>query len=78
MLEFMILMTILWILSRIPMGKPEPDERFNPYNNGTAEKYVLDNSWEFESLEDIMEFRELRKGGWRGNAEDYYRWKEEE
>ena len=78
MMEFMILMLILWVLSRIPVGDPEPDERFNPYDNGVADKYALDNTWQFESLEDIMEFRELRKNGWRGNAKDYYEWKGEE
>ena len=77
MLEFMMLMLVLYILSKIPVGKAEPDERYNPYNNGTAEVYIKNNSWEFKSLEDAMDFRELRQTGWRGNAEDYYKWREE-
>ena len=78
MLEFMILMTILYILSKIPVGKPEPNEEYNPYKNGSADIYIKNNSWEFDSLDDAMEFRELRATGWRGNAGDFYRWKGEE
>lgn len=42
--------------------------------------YVCNNTaeWDFESLDDAMEFRELRLTGWKGNALDYYKWKEEE
>jgi hypothetical protein len=50
----------------------------NVYDNGTAEAYIKNNSWEFKSLDDCMEFRELRLAGWKGNAEDFYKWKEEE
>ena len=78
MLEFMILMAVLFLLSKIPVGKPEKNEEYNPYNNGVADAYIKNNSWEFNSLDDAMEFRELRQTGWRGNAEDFYRWKEEE
>lgn len=77
MLEFVILMLVLAALSQIPVGKPEKPE-FNPYDNGTADAYIKNNSWEFKSLDDCMEFRELRKSGWRGNAADFYKWKEEE
>lgn len=77
MLEFVLLMVVLSILMRISVGEPQEPE-YNPYDNGTAEAYTLDKSWEFKSLDDCMEFRELRKSGWRGNAEDFYRWKEEE
>ena len=33
---------------------------------------------EFDSLDDAMDYAELRKTGWRGGVEDYYKWKEEE
>ena len=78
MLEFMILMAVLFILSKIPVGEATPNEVYNPYDNGTADIYIKNNSWEFKSLDDAMEFRELRQTGWRGNAADFYRWKEEE
>ena len=32
---------------------------------------------EFDSLDDAMDYAELRKTGWRGSIDDYYRWKEE-
>lgn len=78
MLEFMILMCVLFLLSKIPVGKAEPNEEYNPYRNGVADAYIKNNSWEFKSLDDAMEFRELRTTGWRGNAEDFYRLKGEE
>ena len=81
MLEFIILMVILDLLCKIPcrvVTEPEPKPERNKYDNGTADAYIYNNSWEFKSLDDCMEFRELRKTGWRGNAEDFYRWKEEE
>lgn len=33
---------------------------------------------DFESLDDAMEYNELRKTGWQGDINDFYRWKEEE
>ena len=78
MLEFVILILVLSLLSQIPVGKPETPPENNPYDNGTADAYILNNNWEFKSLDDCMEFRELRQSGWRGNAADFYRWKEEE
>ena len=78
MLEFMILMAVLAILSRIPARVEAPKDNYNPYDNGTADIYIKNNSWEFESVDDAMEFRELRSTGWRGNAADFYEWKEEE
>lgn len=78
MLEFMILIGVLFLLSKIPVGQAAPTEEYNPYRNSTADAYVKHNSWEFESIDDAMEFRELRQTGWRGNAEDFYKWKEEE
>ena len=70
MLEFMILVLVLSLLSKIPVGKPY-----------TPEEYEFKDSngdWDFKSVDDCMEFRELRKTGWKGNAKDFYRWKEEE
>ena len=83
MLEFIILMVILDLLMRWQVGTKEcvsEDERpkRNKYDNGAAEVYINNHSWEFKSLDDCMEFRELRLTGWKGNAEDFYRWKEEE
>lgn len=80
MLEFVLLMVVLSILMRIPVGEPVKPEKpeCDPYNNGTKEAHTLNNAWEFKSLDDCFEFRELRRSGWRGNAEDFYKWKEEE
>lgn len=80
MLEFAILMVFLLLAQRITIGKPYVHviKPYDPYDNGTDEKYVLDHGWEFESVEDCFEFRELRKTGWKGNAEDFYRWRDEE
>lgn len=33
---------------------------------------------EFESLDDAMEYAELRKTGWKGSIDDFYKWQEEE
>lgn len=33
---------------------------------------------EFDSLDDAMEYADLRKTGWRGSIDDYYKWKGEE
>ena len=79
MLLFMGIVIILSILSKIPVG--EPYIEFNDpdiYDNGTKEKFALDHAWEFKNVDDCMEFRELRQTGWKGNAEDFYRWREEE
>lgn len=78
MLEFMILMVILFTLSKIPVGKAEPKEEYNPYKNNSAEAYIKNHEWEFESVDDCFEFRELRQTGWRGNAEDFYKWRDED
>lgn len=32
---------------------------------------------EFENVDDAMEYAELRKTGWRGGVDDYYKGKEE-
>ena len=80
MLEFILLMVVLDILMKVSVGKAEcvEEPKRNSYDNGTAEAYIKNNSWEFKSLDDCMEFRELRLTGWKGNAEDFYKWKEEE
>jgi hypothetical protein len=81
MLEFIILMVVLDILAKIIVGEKEcyeEEPKRNAYDNGSAEAYIKNNSWEFKSLDDCMEFRELRLTGWKGNAEDFYKWKEEE
>lgn len=79
MLLFMGIVIILSILSKIPVGEPYIEVAdFDPYDNGTKEKFVLDHAWEFKSLDDCMEFRELRQTGWKGNAIDFYKWRDEE
>lgn len=32
---------------------------------------------EFDDLDDVMEYAELRKTGWRGGINEYYKWKGE-
>ena len=79
MIAFIAIVIILSILSKVAVGEPYIEVyEFNPYDNGVPDKAVLDHAWEFKSLDDCMEFRELRLTGWKGNAEDFYRWKEEE
>ena len=79
MLEFIILMIVIDLLCKIKFGeKVEEKADFNPYDNGTAEKYIRDNSWQFESLDDCFEFRELRLSGWKGGIKEFYEWKNEE
>ena len=67
MLEFIILMVILDLLMKIPVGEvtyiePKPSR----------------NEWEFDNLDDAMEYHEMRQSGWRGDIHDYYRWKADE
>ena len=78
MLEFIILMVVLEVLRRITVGEAVNTEP--PKKESKAKAYCMGNSaeWDFESLDDAMEFRELRKSGWKGNAIDYYKWKSEE
>lgn len=78
MLEFILLMIVLNILMKIKVG--EKVEIVEPEEPGKASAYVCGNSmeWEFKSLDDAMEFREMRLSGWKGNAMDFYKWKEEE
>ncbi len=79
MILFFAIVIILAWASRTPVGEPYIEwNNSDPRNNGTKEKFVLDHAWEFESVEDCMEFRELRQTGWKGNASDFYKWREEE
>lgn len=77
MLQFIIIMIILDILMRIKVGQEAEAVETKPANPGKA--YVMGNQaeWEFRSLDDAMEYREMRLSGWKGNAKDYYEWKEE-
>lgn len=77
MLEFIILMVVLDILVKIKVGTVETEPP-KPKENPKA--YVCGNSaeWDFKTLDDAMEYREMRLTGWKGNAIDYYKWKEEE
>ena len=69
-----ILVIFLLITMKIPVGKAHVEVR-DMYDNGTKEKYILDNGWKFASLDDCMEYRELRKTGWKGDIVDFYEWK---
>lgn len=78
-MEFLIVLVIICLLSKIKVGERIiEDEPFNPYDNGTAESYIYHNCWEFESVDDCFEFRELRQSGWRGGVKEFYEWKNEE
>ena len=76
MLEFIIVMVILDILMKIKVGQEAEAAEPAPAKPGKA--YVMGNQaeWEFKSLDDAMEYREMRASGWKGNAKDYYEWKE--
>lgn len=76
MLEFIIIMVILDILMKIKVGQKVEIVEPKPADPGKA--YVMGNQaeWEFKSLDDAMEYREMRVSGWKGNAKDYYEWKE--
>lgn len=76
MLEFIILMVVLDILVKIKVGTIVEEEPQKP----KPKAYVCGNKaeWDFKTLDDAMEFREMRKSGWKGNAIDFYKWKEEE
>lgn len=78
MLEFIILMVILDFLMKWTVGKEEPEP--SPQEKPKPKGYVCGNTaaWDFKTLDDAMEYRELRLSGWKGNAIDFYKWKEEE
>lgn len=69
MLEFLILIAVLTLLSKIPASVETV---------GREGKHTNNPEWEFKSVDDCFEFRDLRQTGWRGNAEDFYRRKEAE
>lgn len=73
MLQFIIICIILDILMKI---------RLEPDTEPVQEKpkaYTLNNSaeWEFKTLDDAMEYKEMRLSGWKGNAVDFYKLKGE-
>lgn len=74
MLQFIIICIILDILMKIrlePGIEPVPEKQKAYVMNNTAE-------YEFKSLDDAMEYREMRLSGWKGNAVDFYKLKGEE
>ncbi len=77
MLEFGLLFLFVYIMSNIQIGKAKI-QKTESADSEVKKKFVENKSWEFKNLDDCMEFRELRQTGWKGNAEDFYRWKEEE
>ena len=68
MLEFIILMVVLDLLMRWQVGTKEY----------ISEEPPADDKWKFLDVDDVMEYRELRQSGWKGNAADFYKRKEEE
>lgn len=78
MLEFIILMVILDLLMKWKVGEKVAVEA--PQEKQKPKAYVCGNTaeWEFESLDDAMEYREMRLSGWKGNAIDFYKLKEED
>ena len=77
MLEFIILMIVIDLLCKIKFGrKVEEKAELNPYDNGTPDVAMLKSAWEFDNIDDAMDFRELRRSGWRGNAQDFYKLRE--
>ena len=61
MLECLLLLAVLNWLSKIVVGYREEVQ--------PAEEKPR---WQFESLDDAMEYAELRRGGWKGDIDDYY------
>lgn len=64
MLEAIIVILLVHWLQKIVVGykviyEPKPDDN-EP------------KTWQFKSLDDAMEYAELRKGGWEGDINDYY------
>ena len=80
MIEFIIIMIILDILMKIRVGEYVEATPETPAEPKKPKAYVCNNSmeWEFKTLDDAMEYHEMRLTGWKGNAIDFYRWKEEE
>ena len=67
MLEFIILMVVLDLLMRWQVGTKE-----------IVQEEPTEDKWNFIDVDDVMEYRELRASGWKGNAADFYKWKEAE
>lgn len=74
MLGFALLLLFLLTMQKIPIGKAEV-YKIDPYDNGSKEKFMLNRNYEFLTLDDAMEYRELRQSGWKGDARDFYLWK---
>lgn len=85
MLEFVILMVVLDLImkltAKLNKADDEKKETKEPsvHEDCYKEAYVCNNNmaWEFESLDDCMEFREWRLAGNKGNAIDFYKEKAE-
>ena len=78
MIAFLILLAFLSWAQTVVIGPAETADTAKLQENGTKELYMLNNAWQFESIDDCMDFRELRKKGWRGSAQDFYALKNEE
>lgn len=86
MLEFVILMIVLDLIMKLTAKlyevgeEPKKAQAPTMHEDCYKEAYVLDNhaAWEFDSLDDAMEFREWRLAGNKGNAIDFYKEKEGE
>lgn len=80
MLEFVILMIVLDILLKIEVGEKPTEEPQKSVERKPPRAYVNGNSaaYDFKTLDDAMEYREMRLSGWKGNAIDFYKYKEEE
>ena len=63
MLEFLIVFGILSLLMKIKVG----------------EQVIIKErgAYDFDSVDDAMEFRELKAAGFKGDARDFYKYKME-
>lgn len=80
MLEFIILIVVLNLLMKWKVGTKELITYTTKEEPVPSKAYVLGNQaeWEFDNLDDAMEYREMRLSGWKGNAVDFYKLKGEE
>ena len=71
-------MVILDLLMKWQFGEKVTVEE--PKEKPIPKAYVMGNTaeWEFESLDDAMEFREWRLAGNKGNAIDFYKEREDD
>ena len=72
MLEFVILMIVIDILCNLKFKAADDNTAATPEDDDIRSNLI------FKSVDDCMEYRELRATGWRGDAEDFYKWKETE